>query len=374
MTNITNCLGVAVTPGEPLEDWQKTGLELVARLYGGRDVVLAKDLTNSVDFDDQGRTRLSQIVQDSLHSGDSVYVVPFAAQVNPENLKVNPFDSSLLFQGKTEDLEQLRQVIISRSSPHFQNTDIENAELFVYRGLAQLNQCRLTQNQPIKPQSVVWITDAELFSKQPWKETPFNSPFRLANSPESKERQGWLNAIPLQKRSQTITTNNNKRYELTIVDIPPTVQEFCTPAPGGQETCLVNAYLFKQLWLPTLIVGLVILGGIIGGVLWLKHFSSLRKTWKLKVSYESDNREEQTCFLRNKQKITIGEDIYCPGIDIRGYLKRQGNQLYLDPIKTEPIHYQGRELKQSEKISSPYLRLNCPYNSQNFEITIKINK
>ncbi|MCE2663530.1 MAG: VWA domain-containing protein [Microcystis sp. 53602_E8] len=68
--------------GEPLTDWQKLGLDLVAR-WQGRDVILAIDLTGSVNFNDEGRTRLGQIIRDSLKNNDSVYLVPFADNVQP---------------------------------------------------------------------------------------------------------------------------------------------------------------------------------------------------------------------------------------------------------------------------------------------------
>ena len=68
-----------ISPGQPLTDIQKNGLQLVSLLTGGkRDVILAIDVTESVGFNDQGRIRLRQIVTDSLKIGDSVYVVPFA--------------------------------------------------------------------------------------------------------------------------------------------------------------------------------------------------------------------------------------------------------------------------------------------------------
>jgi hypothetical protein len=75
-----DCL--TVSPGEPLTDWQKLGLDLVAR-WQGRDVILAIDLTGSVNFNDEGRTRLGQIIRDSLKNNDSVYLVPFADNVQP---------------------------------------------------------------------------------------------------------------------------------------------------------------------------------------------------------------------------------------------------------------------------------------------------
>ncbi|MDP5016516.1 MAG: VWA domain-containing protein, partial [Dolichospermum sp.] len=62
-----------ITPGQPLTDTQRNGLQLVS-LWGGskRDVVLAIDVTESVGLNDQGRIRLRQIVADSLKPGDSV--------------------------------------------------------------------------------------------------------------------------------------------------------------------------------------------------------------------------------------------------------------------------------------------------------------
>jgi hypothetical protein len=97
-------------------------------------------------------------------------------------------------------------------------TDIQNAELFTYCELAQLNQCRLGENTALKPQSIVWLTDAPLLTKPgidsaTWVETPTNSPFQVVNSPASQERQSWLEALPIKERSQTITTDNNRTYQ-----------------------------------------------------------------------------------------------------------------------------------------------------------------
>ncbi len=52
-----------------------------------------------------------------------------------------------------------------------------------------------------------------------------------------------------------------------MVDTAPTAQEFCTPAPGGQETCLINPYLLSQLWLPALVITLMGIGGIVASIL-----------------------------------------------------------------------------------------------------------
>jgi len=72
---IVNC--ETVTPGEPLTAWQRRGLKLVSQ-FQGRDVVLAFDLTGSVDLNDEGRIRPKQIIRPpvpviSLGSGSPVW-------------------------------------------------------------------------------------------------------------------------------------------------------------------------------------------------------------------------------------------------------------------------------------------------------------
>lgn len=173
---------------------------------------------------------------------------------------INPLtkEHGIRFTGKPADIELILNVLPFESEIKLNNTDIQNAELFTYRGLAQLNQCRLGENTALKPQSVVWLTDAPLLTKPgidsaTWVETPATSLFRLVDSPTSKERQNWLQALPIKERSQTITTDNNRAYQLSVVDLPPTVQEFCTPTPGDNETCLVTPYLAKLLLSLTLI-------------------------------------------------------------------------------------------------------------------------
>ena len=151
-----------VTPGQPLTSLQKLGLESITRLHGGKDVVFALDLTGSVGLNDSGRSRLSQIIENSLAPGDSVYVIPFASK------PYLPKDA-IEFRDKTQ-IPKLLNVIPFQSDSSLNNTDIQRAELAIYRYLAQQNQDRLHKNQPIKPQSVVWITDAPLFmnSKDGW--------------------------------------------------------------------------------------------------------------------------------------------------------------------------------------------------------------
>lgn len=366
------CETVAPSP-QPLTPWQKAGLELVA-FFRGRDVVLAIDLTESVGLNDEGRIRLRQIVEDSLQRGDTVYVVPFASTVFPQA-------SVIEFRGQEKDIDRILEAIPFQTNRDLRNTDIQQAELFIYQKLAQLNQCRFAQNQPIKPQSVVWLTDAPLLTQpgipsQVWRETPADSPFRVENSRESQQRWGWLQALPLDKRSLPITTDKNQVYKLTVVDIEPTVQEFCTPAPGGKETCLVTSYLIKQLWLPG--AGLAI--GLIIFIFFIQKWLSWQKKWQVIADFSSeDTEDEKICYLRNNQQIAIGEDgvnsIECPGSEVRAYLERKGNRFYLVPTGLEQIFYNGREITQRTLLSDSQIRINCPYGrNRDFEFLIRIKK
>ncbi|BAZ43964.1 hypothetical protein NIES4102_09670 [Chondrocystis sp. NIES-4102] len=176
-------------------------------------------------------------------------------------------------------------------------------------------------------------------------------------------------------RSQTITTDNNRTYQLSVVDLAPTVQEFCTATPGGKETCLVTPYLGKLLWFPTLVV-IILLG--MGG-LWTKYLITLNKKWKLKVIFEADeDKEEQICYLKNKQKIAIGDDnlnsIYCPGNETRGYLQRKGNNLYIIPLKIQPIFYRQQQVTNNLAIKRNSFQINYPLGTENYPLTIKITK
>lgn len=357
---------------QPLSSWQKTGLNLTSS-WQGRDVVLAIDLTGSVRLNDEGRLRLKQIIQNSLQPGDSVYVVPFASTVNPLQPQVDCLSpgAAIPFQGEPADIERILQTLPLKSSDALQNTDIQIAESTIYKSLAQLNQCRLTANKNIRSQSVVWLTDAPLLTKPGitsaiWVETPANSPYRQQNSAASKERQEWLNALPLQLRSQKIGN-----YNLSVIDISPTVQEFCTPAPGGQETCLINGYLFQQLWLPILLSSLGILTALGGGIWWFRYWRSLQQAWKLTITDENDS--ETICYLRNRQRLGIGSDIECRGQDIRGYLRREGNKLWLEPSSELPIHYQNNVVTQRQILTGRCIRLNYPHESGELALTITIN-
>lgn len=364
----------SVTPGQPLTSSQKLGLKLVSFLPGRnkRDVVLAIDLTESVGLNDEGIIRLNNIIRYSLKKGDTVHIIPFASDIYPH--------SSVIEYRNTEDLNKIIQVFSGyKNESEFSNTDIQLAELSIYRRLAELNQCRLLENKAIKSHSVVWITDAPLHSQAgaKWIETPAESPLRLADSRSSKERKEWLENLPLKMRSQNIDTDKNSNYQLTVVDIEPTVQEFCTPAPGGKETCLVNPYLFKQLWMPSSILVCF----LIAIALWSNYLMSLQKKWQLKVNLSGDIEEEETqkLYLRNKEKIKIGDDglnsINCPGWEEIGYLERQGDRLYLVPIL--PLYYRGREITKRQTISDRSLRIsyqNPENKNKELSINIEIKK
>lgn len=364
-----------ITTGETLSSNQKLGLELVSKLGGGRDVVFAVDLTESVSLDDAGRVRLKQIIQDSLNKGDRVYIVPFSSRVNPTNPQINPINlsNSIVFNNPKEDIERIIEQIPLQANINEKNTDIQQAEHFIYRNLAHINQKRLCENQPIKPQSVVWLTDAPLntesgITSDVWVETPYNSPYRNSTSTESIDRAKWLNNLPINLRSLNIGN-----YQLTVADIKPTVQEFCTPAPGGKETCLVNSYIASQLWLPTTILSLIIISLLGGGILGWRYINSINKPLKLSIEINGNDGQEIK-YLYNQKSISIGEDIECLGGEIRGYLKREKNKIFLEPTKLLPIIYRGKELKQRQLIEGNIIRLNCPYNDQDFEIKIILSK
>ena len=206
-----------------------------------------------------------------------------------------------------------------------------------------------------------------------------NSPLRIATSPESQERQNWIKALSFKERSLIIKNQDNKDYKLSVIDINPTIQEFCTPAPGGQETCLVNPYLLKQLWFPSLIL----LSLIAAGVRSLCKFARLQKKWKLRIRFEDDAEdEEKLCMLPNKKKIAIGEDdpsyedsIDSPGGEIRGYLQRQGEKLYLVPTPEGNIQLNNKKVTSKTLITNSIFTLNCPDSRQrDYQINVKIEK
>lgn len=372
-----------ITPGKILSSQQETALGLVARLHSKRDVVLAIDLTESVGINNEGRLRLRQIIEDSLTPGDSVYVIPFASNVTKvENISISqPLGIPLEFSKKNkENIDKILQQIPFTANLKLQNTDVQQAELIVYQGLAQLNQNRLQQNQPIKSQSVVWITDAPLLtnSGNEWIETPANSPFRVADSLQSKERQAWINTLPLKKRELSIQTADSKEYKLAVVDIEPTVQEFCTIAPNNREFCKVNSYLLGQLWLPLLITVL----GIASISFIANYLIELRKKWRVTVVADLEDYEKDCRPLLPGKALAIGQgdancldEIDCPGSEIRAYLQRKGNQLYLVPTQLAPIEWKGKEISKITRLSGNAFQLNCPNDKQgDFYLNIKVKK
>lgn len=372
-----------VTPGQSLTSQQKTGLELITRLHSGRDVVLAIDLTESVGINNEGRIRLRQIVEDSIKPGDSVYVVPFGSKVAAlEGVSnSNPLGTPIEFTNSSKNnIDKVLQKIPPTADLKLQNSDIQQAELTIYQGIAQLNQNRFQQNQPIKPQSVVWITDAPLLatSGNQWIETPANSPFRLQSSPESKDRQGWLNALPMNKRELTIKNAQSKSYKLSVVDIAPNVQEFCTIAPNSKELCQVNSYLFGHLWLPAsiLTLGLAILPFL------LLYLINLRKKWRIIVFSEVNEEEKECrpllpgkCFAIGDSDTKCVDEINCPGSEVRAYLERQGNQLYLVPTNLATIQWKGKEINKRTRLIGNPIQLNCPDEKDgDFYLKIRIKK
>lgn len=375
------CAIEVIPSQQSLNTWQQKGLNLIARLQGGRDVVIAIDLTESVGLNQGTQIRLRQIVEESLRPNDSVYIVPFAAQVNPLQPDNSALDESqsIIFRGKPEDIPAILEKIPSQTDLNLSNTDIQKAELYIYQGLAQINQCRLQDNRPLKSQSIIWVTDAPLLTpagidSNTWIETPGDSPFRQQQSPESQQRQAWLDTLPLTKRSLSLES-----YQLTVVDIPATVQEFCTPTPGGKETCLVNSYIWQQLWFPITLFVVTLLTVLVGGGFAIKYWLTLQKKWRLKITfYRYGEEETQYLFLGNQQKISIGSDqfnsISCPGEEARGHLERRKNQLFLIPYNQDPLIYKGEAINRKQIIDSNRFTLNCPYQQQDFEITISIER
>ncbi|MGY6530152.1 MAG: VWA domain-containing protein [Cyanobacterium sp.] len=366
-----------ITVGESLTQWQIKGLEIVS-WFRGRDVVFAIDLTESVSLDDEGRLRLRQIIDDSLKSGDTVYIVPFSSEVNPgnDNNSLTP-PEAIKVRNRQESIEAILNRIPLQADLNESNTDIQKAEHFIYQNLAQINQNRLCETEAIKHQSVVWLTDAPLktdpgITSDVWIETPANSPYRDATTTESINRQNWLDNLPLTSNSRTIGN-----YQLTVVDIAPTVQEFCTPAPGGQQTCLVNPYLFNQLWLPFTVVFLSFLGVMGASFYSIKYYLALKNVWKLEILLDNDEYNSQIIYLKNNQSLSIGEEIQCAGGETRGYLKRKGTQLIIQPQPHGlPLEYRHRQI--TEKIVLPIKQnrsifLNLPDEKQDLSINIKIS-
>lgn len=357
---------------EKLSPEQKFGLEVVSKLVPnqGREIVIAIDRTQSVRIEEEGRTRITQLIRDALQVGDRVYIVNFATDIDDAELAKEP-----IVIRSNEDKTKLLSNLSFDANPKLQNTDIQNAEWKIYRQLAQLNQERLIAKQPIYRQSVIWMTDAPLFTKSPateqdWIETPTNSPFRDANSQQSKDRDAWLRSLDLlnkPERSHQIKDN----YKLTTVDIEPTVQEICTYAPGRQTNCLVTPYLVDQLWLRALIFGVVSLAVLIGLILSGLHIYASRKEWKISINDDHQN-------VRMKNRYNLGEYPFdCGDSEIRGCLVRRGKELWLEPNKSNglQIRLDQQEITIREKILKDYFTLTLNgENAVQKEFIVKITK
>jgi hypothetical protein len=357
---------------EKLSPEQKFGLEILSKFVPnqGREIFIAIDRTQSVRIEVQGRTRITQLIRDALQVGDHIYIVDFATDINDAELSKQP-----IVIRSNEDKIKLLSNLSFEADPNLRNTDIQNAEGKIYRRLAELNQERLIAKQPIYRQSVIWMTDAPLFSKSPsteqdWIETPPNSPFRDANSEQSKDRSAWLQGIDLlnkPERSHQIKDN----YKLSVVDIAPTVQEVCTYAPNGQSNCLVTPYLVNQLWLPALIFGVGSITVLIGLILSGLHIYASRKEWKISINDDHQN-------VRMKNRYNLGEYPFdCGDSEIRGCLVRRSKELWLEPIKSDrlQVFLNQREITKREKIFKDYFTLTL--NGENAiqkEFIVKITK
>ncbi len=135
--------------------------------------MLAIDLTESVGLNDPGRLHLRQIIEKTLTKGDTVHILPFAMRVR----------SPVVFEYQgSADIPNILEAVPMNAGTE-QGTD----------------QDRLHNQQPIKNQSVIWITDAPLNLPQgqtdQWIEFP-NSVCGLADTPEAQERSQWFAALP----------------------------------------------------------------------------------------------------------------------------------------------------------------------------------
>jgi hypothetical protein len=355
---------------EKLSSEQKQFLEIVSKFTPnqGREIFIAIDRTQSVRIEEEGRTRITQLIRDALQVGDRIYIVDFATDIDEAELFKQP-----IVIRSNEDKTKLLSGLKFEADPNLRNTDIQNAEGKIYRRLAELNQERLIAKQPIYRQSVIWMTDAPLFSKSPateqdWIETPPSSPFRDANSEQSKDRSDWLQGLDLlnkPERSHQIKDN----YKLTVVDIAPTVQEVCTYAPSGQSNCLVTPYLVDQLWLPALICGVSGIAIFIGLVLSGLHIYASRKDWKISIN-DGD-------IQKMKNRYNLGEYPFdCDDGELRGYLERKGKELWIKPTTDIlQIFLDGQEITKREKVLKDYftLTLNCE-NAVQKEFIVKITK
>lgn len=348
---------------------QSEKLKWVSWLDPGRDVVLAIDLTESVGLNDSGRRTLRQIVEDSLKPGDITHIITFSDKIlSRDSLK----------EFEISQIEEVLAKIPLKVDKDQKNTDIQEAELYIYKYLAQLNYDRLTNQRPVKSQSVIWITDAPLFTESGitsdiWIETPTSSPFRDKNSPKSVEREKWLEVLPYTEQSKQIQKTvgssdySNSSFTITIVDIPPFIQESCAPLTGGRMGCLVDPYINQQLFWPSIFATIGLAFFLVLLVPLIRYCVAYNKTWVLEVGFESDHkRDDKTLYLKLGEKISIGEEDLdgLPGItQTVAYLERRKNSLYIVSLGDENnavLELDGIPVKSEQDITRKnFFRVNC---------------
>ena len=199
-----------------------------------------------------------------------------------------------------------------------------------------------------------------------WVETPADSPFRKANSPESIERKQWLDSL-----NPVLYQRPIKNYTLTVADIQPTVQEFCTPTPGGKESCLVTPYLIHELALPLVLLILLGLTGIVSLVWGWKRQRSLQNKWSVTETVEGEER--LLFYLANHKR----KNIESQRGQIIAYLERKGNQVFLEKSNdVEELDVNGGNVTDTKpiKITSDHIRLTYREKGRNSEVIIKIEK
>ncbi|MEN9251651.1 MAG: hypothetical protein Q6L58_04370 [Thermostichales cyanobacterium BF3_bins_165] len=326
-------MATPIVPGNrPLTHLQENMLKWIGS-WGGRDIVLAIDLTESVGLNDPGRLHLRQIAEKTLTKGDTLHIISFATTTHPPIV--------LRYQGIADIPKILEAIPMHHSSER--GTDIQCAELQIYKYLAEQNQKRLREQQPIKAQSVVWLTDAPLNlpqgQSQRWIEAP-NSPCGASDSPEATERTRWLEILPM-----TVRSIQPGSFQLTIVDISPTVQEFCTPRPGGGEVCLVNDYLWGQLRWTLLLIAILAASTLGLGLTLFFRVVSQQVPWRITVRIQD---QEQSFYLKDSQKIGIGglipgtfQVIQLPEFEPIGYLERQNQKLRICAFNSD-LMYNGQ--------------------------------
>ena len=97
---------------EKLSPEQKFGLEILSKFVPnqGREIFIAIDRTQSVRIEEEGRTRITQLIRDALQVGDRVYIVNFATDIDDAELSKQPIVIRSN-EDKTKLLSNLRQIL-----------------------------------------------------------------------------------------------------------------------------------------------------------------------------------------------------------------------------------------------------------------------